>query len=84
MIPDYDVGQLTPARFDQIRSYLDKAFRSPFHPFGQLLDTLCDCYNATYGGVRSHPLLLSHAVKELSAIVEKVCPFKESVYVLAE
>merc|ERR1719365_277961 len=73
MIPDYGAeAELTAGHFRQVAAYLERAFRSPLHPFGQLLDTLCDCYNATYGGVRIHPLLLTHAVKELSGIVRQL------------
>ena len=72
MIPDYDVSEMSLTHFIMVRRYLNKAFNSPIHPFSQLLDTLCDCYTATYGGVRIHPLLLTHAVKELSAIVRQL------------
>ena len=71
MIPEYDVIEMTIDHFKHITAYLDKAFRSPFHPFSNLLSTICDCYTATYG-VGAHPRLLTHAVQELAAIVEQI------------
>jgi hypothetical protein len=41
-----------------VSQYLSKAFVSPHHPLSNLLSTLCDCFAATYGGVRVHPRLL--------------------------
>lgn len=61
---------LFQAYYQEVVQYLTKAFASPFHPLSNLLSSLCDCYAATYGGVRVHPRLLKHAVDELSVIVE--------------
>ena len=55
-----------------MRIFLSLSFQSPFHPFSALMATVCDCYNSTYGGVRVHPRLLSHAVQELSTIVAQI------------
>lgn len=37
-----------------------------------LLAELTAAYTATYGGVRVHPLLLSHAVAELHSLVARI------------
>lgn len=39
---------------------------------GQLVLGLTNAFNTTYGGVRVHPLLLSHAVKELKSITSRL------------
>lgn len=39
---------------------------------GTLLAELTAAYTATYGGVRVHPLLLSHAVAELHSLVARI------------
>lgn len=49
-----------------------QAFDSPHHPLGLLLADLTAAYTATYGGVRVHPLLLSHAVAELHSLVARI------------
>lgn len=49
-----------------------KAFESPHHPLGALLTEVATVYTATYGGVRVHPLLLSHAVSELHSITTRI------------
>ncbi|GBP51947.1 Alsin [Eumeta japonica] len=42
------------------------------HPLGPLILGLMNAFNATYGGVRVHPLLLSHAVKELKCMTSRL------------
>ena len=61
---------LLQAYYHEVCQYLSKAFVSPFHPLSNLLSTLCDCFAATYGGVRVHPRLLKHAVDELNVMVD--------------
>jgi len=39
---------------------------------GRLLAEVTAAYTATYGGVRVHPLLLSHAVAELHSIIARL------------
>ena len=72
MIPDYYCVDLTKAYFDEVNDYLGKAFSSSLHPLSDLLSSLTDCYNATYGGVRVHPRLLKHAVQELESVVNRL------------
>lgn len=58
--------------YDQIHKYLIHAFESPHHPLGTLINELATVYTATYGGVRVHPLLLKHAVAELTSITTRI------------
>ena len=61
---------MSQAYYQEVTQYLTKAFASSYHPLANLLSTLCDCFAATYGGVRVHPLLLKHAVEELNVMVD--------------
>ena len=72
MIPDYYCTELTPPYHDEVQSYLSKAFSSRLHPLENLLSEVTACFNATYGGVRVHPRLLTHAVRELESAVTRV------------
>ena len=72
MIPDYSKDDLTLQYLASVKDYLSKAFTSPFHPLENLLISLCDCFNTTYGGVKVYPRLLTHAVNEVKSIVEGV------------
>lgn len=49
-----------------------QACESTHHPLGLLVLGLTNAFNTTYGGVRVHPLLLSHAVKELKSITSRL------------
>ena len=64
--------KLTLPAYEQIHEYLKRAFESPHHPLGTLLNELAAVYTATYGGVRVHPLLLKHAVAELRSITMRI------------
>ncbi|XP_058791668.1 alsin [Phymastichus coffea] len=64
--------KLTLPAYNQIHKYLTRAFESPHHPLGTLLNELAAVYTATYGGVRVHPLLLKHAVSELTSITTRI------------
>ena len=71
-ILQFDDGTLSSEVYEQIHAYLIRAFESPHHPLGLLLNELAAVYTATYGGVRVHPLLLEHAVTELTSITTRV------------
>lgn len=71
-IPQWGRDQLDKNSYTKMHHYLVKAFESSHHPLGMLLAELTTAYTATYGGVRVHPLLLSHAVAELHSIVARV------------
>lgn len=64
--------ELTRNVYREIHEYLMNAFDSRHHPLGCLLSELAGVYTATYGGVRVHPLLLSHAVAELHSITMRI------------
>lgn len=71
-IPGFGRDKLTSQIYNEIHKYLVKAFESPHHPLGALLTEAAAVYTATYGGVRVHPLLLSHAVSELHSITTRI------------
>ncbi|KAL0852518.1 hypothetical protein ABMA27_017037 [Loxostege sticticalis] len=58
--------------FGREKLTLDSYNESPEHPLGSLLAEIATVYTATYGGVRVHPLLLSHAVTELRSITSRI------------
>lgn len=71
-IPCFGRDKITLETYKEIQKYLMKAFESPYHPLGALLTEVATVYTATYGGVRVHPLLLSHAVLELHSITSRI------------
>ena len=71
-IPHFGRDKLTFRIYEQIRQYLTIAFESAHHPLGKLLIELTTVYTATYGGVRVHPLLKSHAVSELRSLTTRI------------
>ncbi|EFN76628.1 Alsin [Harpegnathos saltator] len=71
-IPCFGRDKLTSQTYSEVHKYLVKAFESPHHPLGALLTEVAAVYTATYGGVRVHPLLLSHAVSELHSITTRI------------
>ncbi|XP_063974137.1 alsin isoform X2 [Diachasmimorpha longicaudata] len=64
--------KLTSETYREIHEYLKNAFESRHHPLGCLLTELSGVYTASYGGVRVHPLLLSHAVEELHNLTMRI------------
>ena len=80
MIPDYFAQDLTMEYLNNLKTYLNKAFNSPFHPLANLLNSLADCFTSTYGGVRVHPRLLKHAVDELHSMVDGVYYFIRALF----
>ncbi|XP_020708134.2 alsin isoform X2 [Athalia rosae] len=71
-IPQFGLDNLTISTYGEVHDYLIKAFESIHHPLGTLLIEVAAAYTATYGGVRVHPLLLSHAVSELHSITSRI------------
>lgn len=71
-IPCFGKDKLTIQSYKEVHKYLIKAFESTHHPLGDLLTEIATVYTATYGGVRVHPLLLSHAVAELHSITSRI------------
>lgn len=71
-IPQFGRDTLTFNSYCEVHEYLMTAFDSRHHPLGGLLNELATVYTASYGGVRVHPLLLSHAVAELHSITSRI------------
>ncbi|XP_014610965.1 PREDICTED: alsin [Polistes canadensis] len=71
-IPCFGKDKLTIQSYKEVHKYLVQAFESPHHPLGALLTEIATVYTATYGGVRVHPLLLSHAVTELHSVTLRI------------
>ncbi|KAK0086427.1 hypothetical protein PV325_003204 [Microctonus aethiopoides] len=71
-IPQFGRDTLTFNSYCEVHEYLLTAFDSRHHPLGGLLNELATVYTASYGGVRVHPLLLSHAVAELHSITSRI------------
>ncbi|XP_031843534.1 amyotrophic lateral sclerosis 2 [Nomia melanderi] len=69
---NFDKEKLTDKSYNDIHKYLVKAFECPHHPLGILLTEVSAVYTATYGGVRVHPLLLTHAISELHSITTRI------------
>ena len=65
-------GQLSLQELQEVEQYLGEATSCSLHPLHRLLHTLVECYNVSYGGVRSHPTLLPHALQELSSITSRL------------
>ncbi|CAH2066088.1 unnamed protein product, partial [Iphiclides podalirius] len=72
VIPRFGQRSLDCEDYAELRQYLNNACESNHHPLGQLVLGLTSAFNTTYGGVRVHPLLLSHAVKELKSITTRL------------
>ncbi|XP_046389775.1 uncharacterized protein LOC124158630 [Ischnura elegans] len=71
-IPRFGRNYLDRKSYEDIQVYLMKATESKHHPLGCLVSSLASAFNATYGGVRVHPLLLPHAVSELTSITARL------------
>ncbi|MCI4378589.1 hypothetical protein PGIGA_G00217620 [Pangasianodon gigas] len=71
VIPQH-VGPVTAESYDIIRRYLIKAFDTPLHPLGWLLETLVTVYRMTYVGVGSNRRLLKQAVEEIQSYLKRI------------
>ncbi|KAF2882405.1 hypothetical protein ILUMI_23775 [Ignelater luminosus] len=71
-IPKFGRNKIDADSYLEIKQYLSKAFDSSHHPLGSLLADLNVAYTTTYGGLRAHPLLLTHAVAELHSITRRL------------
>ncbi|XP_068620925.1 alsin [Battus philenor] len=72
VIPQFGQKMLNYNDYMELKQYLSNACESTHHPLGQLVLSVTSAFNTTYGGVRVHPLLLSHAVKELKSITTRL------------
>lgn len=71
-IPEFGRDELTIESYELIKNYLTGAFDCLHHPLGWLLTEMASVFNASYGGVRVHPLLSTHAVDEIHSIIERI------------
>ena len=65
-------GSLSTSELSEVETYLAQACASTLHPLHWLVSNLVDAYNVSYGGVRSHPTLLPHAMEELESITSRL------------
>ena len=65
-------GSLSTDDMSEVEVYLARACASTLHPLHWLVSNLVDAYNISYGGVRSHPTLLPHAMEELESITGRL------------
>ncbi|ESO94409.1 hypothetical protein LOTGIDRAFT_145057, partial [Lottia gigantea] len=71
-IPPYNTGVLSIESYHKILQYLTKAFDNPYHPAGNLIDSIVDVFRAAYIGIGAHPRLLHHAVQEIKSYVKRM------------
>ncbi|XP_047011887.1 alsin isoform X3 [Ictalurus punctatus] len=71
VIPQH-VSPVTAEAYDIIRRYLIKAFDTPLHLLGWLLETLVTVYRMTYVGVGSNKRLLKQAVEEIQSYLKRI------------
>uniref|UniRef100_A0AAR5PKC5 VPS9 domain-containing protein n=1 Tax=Dendroctonus ponderosae TaxID=77166 RepID=A0AAR5PKC5_DENPD len=91
VIPPFGRDKITIESYMEIRAYLNRAFESPLHPLGSLLNNLCEAYISSYSG-KVHPILVNHAIMEVIDVAQRVygiivylfpaLPSCESEYVL--
>ena len=55
-----------------IQNYVDKAFNTPDHPLGALMNRLELVYRLSYGGVGASKFLLPHAIAETHSIIQRI------------
>ncbi|XP_013133821.1 PREDICTED: uncharacterized protein LOC106099733 [Papilio polytes] len=72
VIPQFGQKTLNYADYMEVKQYFYNACESTHHPLGQLVLGVSGAFNTTYGGVRVHPLLLSHAVAELRSLTARL------------
>jgi amyotrophic lateral sclerosis 2 protein len=81
IIPDYFGASLDEAYYREVCEYLGRAFGSGgLHPLSSLIATVADNFNASYGTVRSHPRMLSHAVAELRSLVTRLYRIVQTLF----
>ncbi len=55
-----------------IQSYVDKAFNTPDHPLGALMNKLELVYRYSYGGIGASKFLLPHAIAETHSLIQRI------------
>ncbi|XP_053324313.1 ALS2 C-terminal-like protein [Spea bombifrons] len=68
---------------ESVRIYLEKALKSPLHPFRKLAKTLSVVFQATYSGIGANLHLLDMAQEEIKHYATKVWEFYRALMVMA-
>lgn len=55
-----------------IQNYVDKAFNTPDHPLGMLMNRLELVYRMSYAGIGASKFLLPHAIAETHSIIQRM------------
>ncbi len=55
-----------------IQNYVDKAFNTPDHPLGTLMNRIEMVYRLSYAGVGASKFLLPHAIAETQSIIQRI------------
>ena len=55
-----------------IQSYVDKAFNTPDHPLGGLMNRLELVYKHSYGGIGASKFFLPHAIAETHSLIQRI------------
>ncbi|XP_050306571.1 alsin [Anthonomus grandis grandis] len=70
VIPPFGRDKITMDSYGEIKTYLNRAFESSYHPLGSLLNNLSEAYISSYSG-RVHPILVNHAISEIIDITQR-------------
>ena len=68
--PEFTVGPKDVR--EGIQSYVDKAFNTPDHPLGGLMNRLELVYRHSYGGIGASKYLLPHAIAETHSLIQRI------------
>ncbi|KAM8966727.1 ALS2 C-terminal-like protein [Pelodytes ibericus] len=68
---------------NSIQCYLEKAFKSPHHPFRKLLKALLVAFQATYSGIGANLHLVTMAQEEIKYYSKKIWEFYRALKVMA-
>ena len=55
-----------------IQNYVDKAFNTPDHPLGMLMNRIEMVYRLSYGGIAASKFLLPHAIAETHSMIQRI------------
>ncbi len=63
-----------------IQNYVDKAFNTPDHPLGTLMNRIEMVYRLSYAGVGASKFLLPHAIAETHSIIQRIHSIVRYIY----
>lgn len=55
-----------------IQNYVDKAFNTPDHPLGSVMNRIELVYRLSYGGIGASKFLLPHAIAETHSFIQRI------------